>query len=97
MLHSGIPFLSETVLRKDVASLFVGLPVGSLLTGLFSSFDQLESPEKDPDPAFTQLRQVLTPHTSHGFLCLRLLLPAAGRVPHGIKHFQSVPDTQASM
>jgi len=62
----------------------VGLRIGEemarthitpLVTGLFSSFDKLETDEQDPDPALAQLRQVLTPALAFSaYVCFYQLL-----------------------
>eukprot|EP00092_Neocalanus_flemingeri_P037978 GFUD01041344.1.p1 GENE.GFUD01041344.1~~GFUD01041344.1.p1 ORF type:complete len:1145 (+),score=428.61 GFUD01041344.1:479-3436(+) len=62
----------------------VGLRIGEemarthltpLVTGLFSSFDKLESPDQDPDPALAQLRLVLTPSMAFSaYICFYQLL-----------------------
>jgi len=62
----------------------VGLRIGEemarthltpLVTGLFSSFDKLESSDKDPDPALAQLRLVLTPSLAFSaYVCFYQLL-----------------------
>ena len=67
----------------------VGLRIGEemarihltpLVTGLFSSFDKLESHDQDPDPALAQLRQVLTPVTAFSaYICFYQLLGESNR------------------
>jgi len=69
----------------------VGLRIGEemarthltpLVTGLFSSFDKLESHDQDPDPALAQLRQVLTPSTAFSaYICFYQLL--------GVSHMEA--------
>jgi len=53
-----------------------------LVTGLFSSFDKLETPEQDPDPALAQLRLVLTPSLAFtAYVCFYQLL--------GVSHMEA--------